>query len=565
MNAASETSGIILLTIFPFFQIIAYEILRRKKLIVAIRKRNRNMIGFGTLAGWMSYLNLLFAVSTIPLDRASKGTTHDTREGWFYCGLYHTLNLLIPPLSIGPQLVRGINLWSMMKRTKLMLKHGETTKLRRNRFGVTAAAAAVVTTITPGANTEATLQRMEEASDHHSENIPSSNSEEGGVRDNDNPREMAFRIKRKTKTWVRFTIGIISITYIILIGIYAGITDDDQFRTTSYNTCYPEPGEYSYIFAIGIVIAIIICILTFFTTVLVHNSNDDELGIRQEITRNVIFLFGSNVVILILRYLLDNYYVWQSVLFCAQQLCLTCSMIILPCLSLDGDFIHVLPENDVSSSNENQLSSSINERKDSSGQIVHHSFCVTPKDQAVHKPINRRLSVLAIVNRRQSQLNAKKEAMEKATSLDAGLRSLLSTTEGIDVFTEHCSREFSVENIRFWCICNEFHRAIDLLRTPSCQDESDYGECDIRVFAQDIYDSYIKVGADLQINISAIQRKSIQMSLECASQQVVYRLKRDLFDKAQLEIFKMMSGHSYPRFLASKQNDNFKRAIKTSK
>lgn len=96
---------------------------------------------------------------------------------------------------------------------------------------------------------------------------------------------------------------------------------------------------------------------------------------------------------------------------------------------------------------------------------------------------------------------------------------------------------------------NEFHQTIDVLRAPTCEDKSEHDEGDLKAFAQEIYDEYIKVGAQFQINISSEQSSAIRQGLNS-----VDKLNRRLFDNAQNEIFSLMSRHSYPRFLASKHH-----------
>ena len=95
---------------------------------------------------------------------------------------------------------------------------------------------------------------------------------------------------------------------------------------------------------------------------------------------------------------------------------------------------------------------------------------------------------------------------------------------------------------------NDFHYTIDLLRAPTCEDKSEHDENDMKVFAQEIYDTYIKIGSPFQINISAEQSHSIRQSLRSK------KLNRGIFDNAQNEIFSLMSRHSYPRFLASSKH-----------
>ena len=94
---------------------------------------------------------------------------------------------------------------------------------------------------------------------------------------------------------------------------------------------------------------------------------------------------------------------------------------------------------------------------------------------------------------------------------------------------------------------------MDILRAPTCEDKSDHDEVDIRTFAEEIFNTFVKVGSELQINISASQRKGIQQDMDKAS-----RIERSLFDPAQKEVYAMMSRHSYPRFLASKTQESEK-------
>ena len=98
---------------------------------------------------------------------------------------------------------------------------------------------------------------------------------------------------------------------------------------------------------------------------------------------------------------------------------------------------------------------------------------------------------------------------------------------------------------------NDFHHTIDLLRAPTCEDKSEHDESDMKAFAKEIYDTYIKVGAPFQINISAEQSQSIRQGI-CSSE----KLSRRIFDNAQNEIFSLMSRHSYPRFLASSKHSS---------
>lgn len=114
-----------------------------------------------------------------------------------------------------------------------------------------------------------------------------------------------------------------------------------------------------------------------------------------------------------------------------------------------------------------------------------------------------------------------------------------------------CSICHSVENIQFWCAVNEYHKVIDLELAQRSKVGLDLQEENkFRLFAKHINDTYIKNGADLQINISATLSQAIQEQLYSSE----IKLDRNIFDKAQQEIYSLMSRDSYPRFLASKYN-----------
>jgi len=219
----------------------------------------------------------------------------------------------------------------------------------------------------------------------------------------------------------------------------------------------------------------------------------------------------------------------QAILYVLQQISLSFSMVIVPCCMPTGYSETVV----------NRLS------------IRSKSTIIPAYGRQIPNIAGGRPSILVGTNKRFSVVDQKHEK-EMTMSLDAGLCVLLSSQEGTSVFMEHCSREFSIENIRFWCIVNDFHKAVDILRAPSCEDRSEYDESDIVAFAEEIFHKYIEVGSELQINISASQRKEIENDLKHSSR----RIERSIFDNVQREIYALMSRHSYPRFLASKDQEH---------
>ena len=112
---------------------------------------------------------------------------------------------------------------------------------------------------------------------------------------------------------------------------------------------------------------------------------------------------------------------------------------------------------------------------------------------------------------------------------------VLSTPAGIKKFSEHCAREFSVENIRFWQAVNQYKEL--------CKGE---GSTDMVHAAEHIYDEYVKAMSDFQVNLPMTMVKQIKKDIDTNNVSV------DIFNNGQLEIFNLMERDSYQRFLASR-------------
>lgn len=110
---------------------------------------------------------------------------------------------------------------------------------------------------------------------------------------------------------------------------------------------------------------------------------------------------------------------------------------------------------------------------------------------------------------------------------------------GIDLFSQHCAREFSSENVLFWCAVSDYKAKFDV---EKCIPEKSSAH-----EATAIYKHYIADG-NTQVNLSSKQRSDIKKTIDSG------RATRGTFDAAQREIFAVMSRDSYPRFLASKKN-----------
>jgi hypothetical protein len=109
----------------------------------------------------------------------------------------------------------------------------------------------------------------------------------------------------------------------------------------------------------------------------------------------------------------------QLLLYVLQQICLSFSMIIIPCCMPTGYSETVV----------NRLS------------IRSKSTIIPAYGRPIPNIAGSRPSILVGTNKRFSVLDQKHE-QEMTMSLDAGLCILLSSEEGISAFMEHCSREF---------------------------------------------------------------------------------------------------------------------------
>lgn len=148
---------------------------------------------------------------------------------------------------------------------------------------------------------------------------------------------------------------------------------------------------------------------------LVRHCND-ELGIRREITRNIAIFFITNVAIFVVSFY--NNYDLMLILYIIQQITLSVSMIILPCWESSGF--------------SNPMLDYIKNRSKSALPGYGRPL---PNVQA------GRSSLMMAMKPRESEMDRERQR-EMTMSLDAGLCILLSSSEGIDTFTEHCSREF---------------------------------------------------------------------------------------------------------------------------
>merc|ERR1711871_189586 len=120
----------------------------------------------------------------------------------------------------------------------------------------------------------------------------------------------------------------------------------------------------------------------------------------------------------------------------------------------------------------------------------------------------------------------KKDMLHSSSCVNfSSLTDVIADAAYIEVFMRFLTEDLSEENLCFWLQVNE------------------YKQMPQRSVADDIYNTYIKNGAEMQVNISHKQRSRIEAELS--------NHKVDLFDEAQREIRLLIERDSLEKFKAS--------------
>ena len=373
MVSSREIFSYIFIVVVPIFELSCYELLRKTKSHIAIKKRNLTMIKLCTLGVWLAYINLI-----------------NSLFGVMWCGLHDFFTLLLTPLSVGPQLLRGIKLCAMLKYNKLMTEFGNGSQMHHYD----------ITFLKEG---ECSSKIEEECSQREGNDLVKKI----------NSKQKLKKYKREMTILLR-GIRWLLILFPLSLGTSMFFTTDlSQLVATEFDQCVVEQ---QLSMNIGRVSGAVFVLISFFTTAVVRRC-DDELGIRQEINRNIIILFITNVLIFMIGFM--DYRKWQPILYASQQLLLSFSMIILPCYHGDYPIIALLEK--------------------TSGDVPSVDCHSENTSERVSK-FSRRISVFS--HRSLNQPENKNRRKELTLSLDTGLGILLSNAEGVSAFTEHCAREF---------------------------------------------------------------------------------------------------------------------------
>ena len=352
-----------LLVLYPLTEILCYALLHWRRNDLAIRKRNKWSICIACFAGWFAYFNLVVSLF-----------------GGVPCGIFYVVSLLIAPMSVGPQLVRALSLKGTLKHSKLLTE--DDIILSRDPNG----------------------RRASRCSDN-------SSSEK---------KVEATLVLMRTKLLVKVTIAaLVIIPLLVLVVAFAMSDNADNLLTTDFSQCNSESAYFFLTPAFGIASTAIALL----ANILIRNAQD-ELGLRSEIMRNVIFLGITYVLILVIRLL--GHAEWQPLLQTIQQMFLSFSMIAIPCFSA----LEFVPPSVVIKQNQASVAS---------------TSASTLPGYARPIPRSKRPSVIGA---RISKISPAMEQRERemTVSWDAGLCILLSTQQGINAFSQHCAREFSSEN-----------------------------------------------------------------------------------------------------------------------
>ncbi len=520
MPYARDVVGYILLIILPIMEISCYFVIRWQRNNILMRKRTTSLVFMSTIGAWMAVVNLTIALPSvvrIPYPGA--------------CGMYYMIHILVPFLSLAPQLFRGIDLWARLKRNRLMVEFGETAHLRRRDLETAVIDGRLHTLDEEESmssnNTNQENAKITDTSEEHDREVAISDKHSSygslGGRQSSLTREKAKLLAKQRIVALQVTAAILVLVLIILVVKLFQLSSTIPLGERQLEECIPikgadEADETKLVLGTtwG---AILFFILVWCTLSTLLKISDDGLGIRQELNRNVAILFLTNSILLILGFQNEKG-LWQVNIVALQQFLISFSTFIMP--RYFPTFAQLLV------------------------WIQERSGLKVPT-YGKHIPQPTRRVRTSLIKLGLGPDMCTKHQADATISLDAGLCILLSSSSGKDAFTEHCAKEFSVENIRFWNVVNDFHKAVDMLAATRANGQNTNDTADIQAFAEDIFNTYVKVGSELQINISSDQFKAIETKIN--EQQTA---DRSLFDNAQDEIFRVMSRHSYPRFLATR-------------
>lgn len=490
----------VFLVLFPVFEAVCYGHLYWKRNDILIRKRNKCAIYIASSAGWLAYLNLIISIL-----------------GGVPCGVFYVVSLAIAPVAVGPQIVQALTLRGTIKYSQLVTEEEISSRAQKRQLSMIPSSG------------DSAMNEEPSASPHQMTKIMEAN--------------LVMERTRKVVMITKFALLIIPSAFLVLA--LALSSDASQLGSKDFDQCQPEPTYFRYASsAFGVASTA----LALMVTILVKDI-DDEIGLRREIQRNAIFLGFSYIIIIVVRF--GGHFDWEPLLLTIQQMMLSFSMSIMSFIPVSGlDNIESWAE-----TQKKRINPAAKNAVPGYAQSIPKGRGSTISSRgSIRNVLGRQTSITSI-------LQKDKLEQEVNVSWNAGLCILLSTENGIILFSQHCAREFSAENVLFWCAVNDYKAKLDEencilpsteatdnqsspTNPPSKQDKN----TDTNALAKEINNSFIDHPSKTQVNLSSKMRSDIQNAIDSG------QCKRETFDEAQREIFAVMSRDSYPRFLASKKS-----------
>jgi len=109
--------------------------------------------------------------------------------------------------------------------------------------------------------------------------------------------------------------------------------------------------------------------------------------------------------------------------------------------------------------------------------------------------------------------------------------ALLTDSLGLHTFAQYLKKEFSHENLYFWCMCEKYKQTTDIIKR--------------RAIANEIMEKHLDISAWEPVNINSITYRQVQENINTKV------LDTEVFVPAQTEIYNLMKFDSFRRFVKS--------------
>ncbi|KAL3772153.1 hypothetical protein ACHAWO_004170 [Cyclotella atomus] len=482
---------IILLILFPVYELGCYALLFFKRKELFFLKRNELAIFCASLSGWLAYFTIAASASNV-----------------IPCGVVFIASSLVSPLSVAPQLVRALLLRGKFESSKLVIEEEISSREQRKSRGLS--------TIPSGSE-------YKSGDEGNKSTAPSTLVAAKQESKPDQSIERARSAAGTTKLSLAVGLPILLILTWCISSIESGAT----LSSTSFEDCKTEPRYFSYAKLLFDIVSLILAILA---CVIVRHI-DDELYLHHEITETAVLFIITTIIITSIR--LAGHTAIQPFLQTIQQMILMCSMVIIPCCPEIKAF--------------NNIQSWFKRRINPASKSAVPAYA---QPLPLHRGSTARAS---IVNRQESnrltiETNTSWDAglcilLSSEEGITAFTRHCAREFSSENILFWGAVNDYRAkfdDNTRTITMGDDVEH--DHWPTAEACERSIADE------ARDIYNRFIDNHSNSQVNLSSKQKNDILKAMESDS------LTKDTFDIAQKEIFSVMSRDSYPRFLASKSS-----------